>query len=51
MSLQEVINTLRSVAQSTDKESAYKANDTIEGNLTHKTGSILPDRMEEDFTS
>ena len=40
ISLKEVVNTLRSVAQSTDEESAYNADDTIAGNITRKTGTI-----------
>ena len=45
--IQEVINTLRSVANTTDKESAYNSEDTLEGNLTKRTGSVLPDSMDE----
>ena len=45
--VQEVINTLRSVAHTTDKESAFNSEDTLEGNLTKRTGSVLPDSMDE----
>ena len=45
--IQEVINTLRSVAHTTDKESAFNSEDTLEGNLTKRTGSVLPDSMDE----
>ena len=45
--MQEVINTLRSGAQTTDKDSAYNSEDTIEGNLTKKTGGFIPDSMDE----
>ena len=41
MSIQEVINTLRSVAQTTDKDSAYNSEDTIEGNLSKKHGYLF----------
>jgi hypothetical protein len=41
MSIQEVINTLRSVAQTTDKDSAYNSEDTIEGNLAKKQGFLF----------
>jgi len=45
--IQEVINTLRSVAHTTDKESVYNSEDTLEGNLTKRTGSVLSDSMDE----
>ena len=41
--LNKIINALLSVAQSIDKESAYNADDIIEGNLTQNMGTILPD--------
>jgi hypothetical protein len=44
--IQEVINMLRSVAHTTDKESAFNSEDTLEGNLTKRTGSVLPDSMD-----
>jgi len=47
MTIQEVINTLRSVAQTTDKDLAYNSEDTIEGNLSKKTGVFIPDSMDE----
>ena len=47
MTIQEVINTLRSVAQTTDKDSAYNSEDTIEGNLAKKTGFFIPDSMDD----
>ena len=45
--IQEVNNTLGSVAHTTDKESAFNSEDTLEGNLTKRTGSVLPDSMDE----
>ena len=48
MTVQEVINILRTVAHTTDKEeSAYNSKDTLEGNQTKRTGSILPDSMDD----
>ena len=47
LQLQEVINTLRSVAHTTDKESAFNSEDISEGNLTKRTGSVLPKSMDE----
>ena len=47
VTVQEVINTLRTVVHTTDKESAYNSEDTPEGNLTKKTGSILSDSMDD----
>ena len=47
LTIQEVINILRSVAQTTDKDSAYNSDDTIEGNLSKKTGVFIPDSMDE----
>ena len=46
LNVQEAINMLRSVAHTTDKESAY-SEDTFEGNLTKWTGSILPNSMDD----
>ena len=43
MTIQEVINTLRSVAQTTDKDSVYNSENTIEGSLSKKTGVFIPD--------
>jgi len=47
LTVQEVINTLRSVAHTTDKESAYNSEDTLQGNLTKRTGSVRPNSMDE----
>jgi len=47
LTVQEVINTLRTVAHTTDKEFAYSSENTFEGNLTKRTGSILPDSMDD----
>ena len=47
MNIQDVISTLRSVAQTTDIDSAYNAKDTVEGNLSKKTGVFIPDSMDE----
>ena len=41
ITIQEVINTLRSVAQTTDNNSAYNSEDTIEGNLSEKPGFLF----------
>ena len=46
MTIQEVINTLRSVAQTTDKDSVYNSEYNIEGNLAKKTGAFIPDSMD-----
>ena len=47
LTIQEVINTLRTVAQTMDKESVYNSGDAFEGNQTKRTGSILPDSMDD----
>ena len=35
------------MAQTTDKDLAYNSKDTIEGNLSKKTGGFIPDNMDE----
>ena len=47
LTVQEVSNMLRSVAHTTNKEFAYNSEDTLEGNLTKRTGSIIPDSMDD----
>ena len=47
LTVQKLINTLRTVVHTTDKESTYNSDDTLEGNLTKKTGSIFPDSMDD----
>ena len=37
---------LRTVAHTTDKESAYNFEDTLEGNFNKRTSSILPDSID-----
>ena len=41
ITIQDVINTLMSVAQTTDKDLAYNSEDTIEDNLSKKTGILF----------
>ena len=47
LTVQEISNMLRSVAHTTNKEFAYNSEDTLEGNLTKRTGSIIPDSMDD----
>ena len=46
MTIQDVINKLRSVAQTRDTDSAYNSEDTIEGNVSKKNGVFIPDCMD-----
>ena len=46
MTIQEFINMLRLVTQTTDKDSTYNSEDTIEGNLSKKTRVFIPDNMD-----
>ena len=47
LTVQEVINTLRSVAHTTDKQFVFNSEDTLQGNLTKRTGSVRPDSTDE----
>ena len=47
MTIQEFINTLRSVVQTTDRDLANNFEGTTEGNLSKKTGDFIPNSMDE----